>query len=85
MNAKRKATVSHIRRIQGQINTLVKYFEEEKECLEIVMLMTSIAKSFDTLRFRTLEGFITSDLLTDRQCSGKQYKNLSKVLSLYKK
>jgi DNA-binding FrmR family transcriptional regulator len=85
MNERRAETLVHIQRIQGQINTLVKYIEQGKPCLDVAMLTTSIAKSFDTLRFRTLEGFILNNLLDGKKCPKKKIKALNSLISLYKK
>ncbi|OGF50744.1 MAG: hypothetical protein A2044_07825 [Candidatus Firestonebacteria bacterium GWA2_43_8] len=86
MKERRKETLIHIKRIQGQIDTLVKYIEQGKPCLDVAMLTTSIAKSFDTLRFRTLEGFIVNHILEGKGVSKeKRIKKLNSLISLYKK
>ncbi|MBI4650997.1 metal-sensing transcriptional repressor [Candidatus Desantisbacteria bacterium] len=85
MNERRKETLAHVKRIQGQIDTLVKYIEEGKDCSDIAMLTTSIAKSFDTLRFRTLEGFILNHLLKGKKVPEEKIKALNSLISLYKK
>ncbi|MBF0299490.1 MAG: metal-sensing transcriptional repressor [Oligoflexia bacterium] len=72
MNERRKKTLVHIKRIQGQLNTLVNYIEDGQNCKDIAMLTTSIAKSFDALRFRTLEGYIINDLLVGTKTSIEQ-------------
>jgi DNA-binding FrmR family transcriptional regulator len=82
---RRKETLAHIKRIQGQIDTLVKYIEEGKRCSDVSMLTTSIAKSFDTLRFRTLEGFILNHLLEGKKVPGEKIKTFASLISLYKK
>jgi len=86
MKERRKETLVHIRRIQGQIDALVKYIEQGKDCMDIAMLTTSIAKSFDTLRFRTLEGFIINHILEGNGVSKeKRIKMLNSLILLYKK
>ncbi|MBI5749365.1 MAG: metal-sensing transcriptional repressor [Nitrospinae bacterium] len=85
MKERRKETLTHIKRIQGQIDTLVKYIEEGKDCLDIAMLTTSIAKSFDALRFRTFEGFILHQILGGKQIPEDRIKKLNSLISLYKK
>ncbi|MFH1074209.1 MAG: metal-sensing transcriptional repressor [Candidatus Firestonebacteria bacterium] len=85
MKERRKETLIHIRRIQGQIDTLIKYIEQEKDCLDIAMLTTSIAKSFDALRFRTFEGFILNHVLEGEKIPEKRLKTLNSLISLYKK
>lgn len=78
-------TINHINRIQGQLETLKKYIEENQTCEEISLLSTSIAKSFDTLRARTLRSFIKYDLLQEGNADEKKLQQLEKLLNLYKK
>jgi DNA-binding FrmR family transcriptional regulator len=88
MNTKqqdRTETLHHISRIQGQIEALKKYVEGDKSCEEISSLATSIAKSFDTLRARTLRGFIKYDLLEGKEMPEKRLEQLEKLLNLHKK
>ena len=85
MKERRKETLVHVKRIQGQIDTLVRYIEEGRDCSDIAMLTTSIAKSFDTLRFRTLEGFILNHLLEGKKVPEEKIKTFASLISLYKK
>jgi len=82
--SRKKKTIHHINRILGQLETLKKYVDGDKACEDIAMLTTSIANSFDTLRLRTLEGFILNNIITDKTES-KKIAQLSKLLQLYKK
>lgn len=77
-------TTHHIHRIIGQLNTLQSYIEQNKPCEDIAMFTTSIANSFDTLRVRTLEGFISNNIVTDKT-DDKKITQLTKLLKLYKK
>ena len=81
----RKENLDHLNRIQGQIETLKKYISEDRCCADIAQLTTSVAKSFDTLRTKTLESFICNQLLKDKEVSKKQMDNLKRILNLYKK
>ena len=83
-NERKTKTANHIHRIIGQLNTLQTYIEQNKPCEDIAMLTTSIANSFDTLRVRTLEGFILNNIVTDKTDTVK-IAELSKLLKLYKK
>jgi DNA-binding FrmR family transcriptional regulator len=82
---RRKQSIDHLSRIQGQIETLKKYMEEDKNCADIAQLTTSIAKSFDSLRTKTLEGFIVNELLEKENISSSKMEKLIRVLNLYKK
>ena len=80
-----KQTINHLNRIQGQIETLKKYLEQDKCCSEIAQLTTSIAKSFDSLRAKTLEGFILNEFLSGKKISTEKLKKLERIINLYKK
>lgn len=83
---RRKDTLNHLNRIQGQIETLKEYIDKDACCIDIAMLVTSIAKSFDSLRSKTLEGSIINQILNggDR-LSAQQKKQIQQVINLYKK
>ena len=77
-------TISHINRIIGQLTSLKRHIEEDKPCEEIASLATSISKSCDGLRTRTLEGFILNEVI-DGSLSEDKQKLLSELLKRYKK
>ena len=77
--------IQHLNRIQGQIETLKKYIEDNKCCGEIAQLSTSIAKSFDTLRANTLKNFILNEFSSDKKVSVTKIKKLKNIINLYKK
>lgn len=79
-----KGTISHINRIIGQLNSLKRHVEEDKPCEEIASLATSISKSCDGLRTRTLEGFILNEVI-DSPLPENRKKLLSELLNRYKK
>jgi DNA-binding FrmR family transcriptional regulator len=86
MKERRKSTLDHLNRIQGQIETLKRYIAEDADCVDIAMLVTSIAKSFDTLRSKTLEGSILHHILNENQkLSPEQKDKLSQVIHLSQK
>jgi len=80
-----KKSFNHLSRIEGQIKTLKKYINEGKKCEDVAMLTTSIAKSFDTLRMRTLKNFFKNEVLYDNKISKKTEDTIDKILKLYKK
>jgi len=82
---RRKKNIDHLNRIQGQIETLKKYMEQGKCCADIAQLATSIAKSFDSLRIRTLEGFIINELLLNKEVAPAKLDTLKRILELQKK
>ncbi|OGJ81535.1 hypothetical protein A3J91_02665 [Candidatus Peribacteria bacterium RIFOXYC2_FULL_58_10] len=82
---RQQETISHINRIQGQLEGLKTYIKSGKGCLEVASLTTAIAKSFDSLRVRTLEGAILFDILEDTTLPAAKRQTLAKVISLHKK
>ena len=85
IKVRRQKNIHHLNRIQGQIETLKKYLEQGKCCGEIAQLTTSIAKSFDTLRSKTLEGFVLNEFLSGKKVPDEKIKNLKRIINLYKK
>lgn len=84
--SRRKETVDHLNRIQGQIEALKKCVESDADCIDIATLTTSIAKSFDSLRNKTLEGSIINQVLKDGiNLSEKRKNQIQQIIKLYKK
>ncbi len=82
---RRKRTLNHLSRIEGQLKTLRKYIANNRSCSDIAGLATSIAKSFDTLRVRTLEGFIMNELMDGKHITKAKKDKLTAILNLHKK
>jgi len=83
---RRKESVDHLNRIQGQINTLKKYLESDADCFDIALLTMSIAKSFDSLKSKTLEGSIINQILKEKgHLSEKEKKQIHRIIELYGK
>ncbi|RUM72108.1 MAG: hypothetical protein DSZ10_05440, partial [Sulfurovum sp.] len=80
-----KTTLNHLSRIEGQIRALKQYIEEGKRCKDVAMLSASIAKSFDTLRARTLKNFILNEVLGEAKIQSKKEEEIEEILKLYKK
>ncbi|HAZ14707.1 MAG: hypothetical protein A2X86_12675 [Bdellovibrionales bacterium GWA2_49_15] len=82
---RRKETLDHLNRILGQVAGLKRMIEEGEECIKIASLTTSIAKSFDGLRLRTLEGFVLNELIADKTVSSDKLQQFQDLLKLQKK
>ena len=78
-------SLNHLNRIEGQIRTLKRYIEEGKRCEDVALLTTSITKSFDTLRAKTLENFFINEILLEQKLSKKDLEKIDKIFKLYKK
>lgn len=83
-NACKKECLHHLHRINGQLAVLEKYLVEDKDCMQVALLTTSIVKSFDTLRIKTLEGILLAELNQPQKIQDHQ-KFLHQLLKLYKK
>lgn len=82
--SRKRGTVSHINRIVGQLETLRRYVEEGRPCADVSLLATSITKSCDGLRMRTLEGFVLNEV-TEGKLSPKKRELLKNLIETYKK
>lgn len=82
---RRKKLIHHLNRIQGQIDTLKEYINSDKDCSDIAMLTTSIVKSFDSIRAKTLEGYVIHELLEGQELTQKKKETIQKIIALYKK
>ena len=80
-----KESLNHLNRIEGQIRTLKNYIDEGRRCKDVAMLSASIAKSFDTLRARTLKNYFLNDVLEGKKMAEKQKEEIEQILKLYKK
>jgi len=82
---RRKQSIVHLTRIQGQINTLKKYIEGDFDCINIAILTASIVKSFDSFRNRVLEGNIMNQVHKSKcRISKGQQEQIQKIIKLYK-
>ncbi|MBD3270200.1 metal-sensing transcriptional repressor [Candidatus Peregrinibacteria bacterium] len=81
-NERCKALVDHISRIQGQLDTLKKYINNNQSCEDITLLTSSVTKSFDSVRKKIVEGYIIEEILSKKIYS-KSHKtvleNLKKI------
>jgi len=77
--------VTHISRIQGQLETLKKYIHEQESCQEIAQMALSATKSFDSLKAKIIEGYIHEQLLPKSKISKKKDADIKKLMSLIKR
>ena len=59
-----KRLISHINRIQGQLNTLKDYLSDVEDCNKVVDLSLSVDKSFDTFKANLFESFIEREFIS---------------------
>lgn len=81
---RRKNTESHINRIIGQLEKMREQVKNGADCKDIAALATSITKSCDSLRMKTLEGFLLHDI-AESKLSEEKKKELHRLIEYYKK
>ena len=55
------------KRIQGQVEALVRALTEERECSDVLQLMSAVRGAMNSLMAELLEGHIRSHVLNGRQ------------------
>lgn len=85
MNEDCKAIISHLSRIQGQINTLKKYVEDDESCEKVVQLTSSVFKSVDSAKAKIVETYLKREFLKDEELKPRLKKDLELLLKLIKK
>lgn len=75
--------VRHLSRIQGQIDALKNYIEENRSCEDVSHLTQSILTSFNSVRASIVEETLSRELKSNR-LSPKDRERLHTVLALYK-
>ena len=80
----RREAINHLKRIRGQMRTLEEYVGTGESTAKIAALSNSIAKSFDSLRLKILEGYVVHELVKNR-VSADKLKQLTELLKAFKK
>jgi DNA-binding FrmR family transcriptional regulator len=77
-----RTLVNHLSRIQGQIETLKEYLNEDQECKKVAFLLTSVAKSFDSLRASVVEKYIQREFIDDDELMLKSMQKMESLMKL---
>lgn len=85
MDDKCRELKAHLSRIQGQINTLKEYIENDRDCRDIVNLSLSVGKSFDSYKAKLTEAFVSRELLNKGKISQDEFDDLLDFLRMIKK
>ena len=73
------------KRIQGQVEALVRALEEERDCSEILQLMSAARGAMNSLMSELLEGHIRSHVLNGKQRpTSKQLSAADEVIAMVK-
>jgi DNA-binding FrmR family transcriptional regulator len=75
--------IKHLNRIQGQINALKTYVEEERSCEDVSHLARSILTSFASVRAHIIEETLARELGKGKLKTA-DIDRLHSVLALYK-
>ena len=81
----KKELLLRARRIQGQVEALVRALNEERECSEILQLMSATRGAMNSLMAELLEGHIRSHVLEGKQKpTAEQVAAADEVISMVK-
>ena len=71
------------KRIQGQIETLVRALEEERDCSEVLQIMSAARGAMNSLMAQMLEGHIRSHVLNGkRKPTSRQVTAADEVIAM---
>ena len=77
--------VLRAKRIQGQVEALVRVLTEERECSEVLQVMSAARGAMNSLMAELLEGHIRSRVLNRKQRpSSKQVAAAEEVIDMVK-
>jgi len=63
----KKELILRAKRIQGQVEALVRALTEERECSDVLQLMSAARGAMNSLMAELLEGHIKSHVLNEKQ------------------
>jgi DNA-binding FrmR family transcriptional regulator len=63
----KKELLLRAKRIQGQVEALVRALDEERDCTEVLQLMSAARGAMNSLMAELLEGHIRSHVLNGKQ------------------
>ena len=63
----KKELLLRARRIQGQVDALVRALDEERDCSDVLQLMSATRGAMNSLMAELLEGHIKSHVLNEKQ------------------
>jgi DNA-binding FrmR family transcriptional regulator len=63
----KKELLLRAKRIQGQVDALVRALDEERDCSDVLQLMSATRGAMNSLMAELLEGHIKSHVLNEKQ------------------
>ena len=81
----KKELVLRAKRIQGQVEALVRAFTDERECSDVLQLMSAARGAMNSLMAELLEGHIKSHVLDEkRKPTAEQLAAAEEVIAMVK-
>jgi DNA-binding FrmR family transcriptional regulator len=81
----KKELLLRAKRIQGQVEALVRALEEERDCSDVLRLMSAARGAMNSLMAELLEGHIRSHVLNGKQRpTSKQVVAADEVIDMIK-
>lgn len=82
---KKPDLILRAKRIQGQVDALVRALEEERDCSEVLHIMSAARGAMNSLMAELLEGHIRDHVLTGKERpSSKQVAAADEVINMVK-
>jgi DNA-binding FrmR family transcriptional regulator len=81
----KKSLVLRAKRIQGQVEALVRVLEEERQCSEVLQVMSAARGAMNSLMAELLEGHIRNHVLNGKQrATSQQVSAADEVIEMVK-
>jgi len=81
----KKELLLRAKRIQGQVDALVRALDEERDCSDVLQLMSAARGAMNSLMAELLEGHIRSHVLNGKQRpTAKQLGAADEVIAMVK-
>jgi FrmR/RcnR family transcriptional regulator, repressor of frmRAB operon len=81
----KESLILRAKRIQGQVEALVRVLEEERDCSEVLHIMSAARGAMNSLMAELLEGHIRSHVLNGKQRpTAKQITAADEVIDMVK-
>ena len=83
MNLEQKKAVQSLKTARGQIDGIIKMIEDDRYCADILIQLSAISKSLESVENSILESHIKSCVLTEIQSGNTEI--IDEVMELFKR
>jgi len=81
----KKELILRAKRIQGQVDALVRALTEERDCSDVLLLMSAARGAMNSLMAELLEGHIRSHVLNEKgKPTPEQFRAADEVIAMVK-